>query len=84
MYKILKTDVVEIIVKIDTGMQIPRDTTNTDYQQYKKWLKETDTNEKDLPVEDITPAPNDRVQVMYDAGLGKLVYHSGGGWETIQ
>jgi len=48
LYKELKTalsDVVQFVRHLETGVVIPFDPANTDYQTYLKWLKEGNTPE---------------------------------------
>ena len=46
MYKLIKnkaTGEVQTVNKVDTGIFIPFDPANTDYQAYLKWLAEGNT-----------------------------------------
>ncbi len=47
MYKLLKDSITNeysnLILKVDSNSFIPKDTANTDYQEYLKWLEEGNT-----------------------------------------
>ena len=48
MYKLVKnkaTGEIQAVNKVDTGIFIPFDPANTDYQAYLKWLAEGNTPE---------------------------------------
>jgi len=48
MYKLIKNKItgeIQTINKIDTGIYIPFDRANIDYQEYLKWLAEGNTPE---------------------------------------
>jgi len=82
MYKIIKNGDEEYIQNED-GAHIPRSDDNRHYRAYKEYLKKNKIKEKHLEIEDITPEKNNRVQVMYDVSLGKLVYHNGKDWQIV-
>ena len=52
MYKNIKDD-NNVIQRISDGAFIPKDTDNTDYQAYLKWVSEGNTPE---PADEVSPA----------------------------
>jgi hypothetical protein len=82
MYKIIKNGNQKTI-RNDKGTWIPISNQNRYYIEYLKYLEDNNLTEEDLEIEDITPQKNNRVQVMYDVSLGKLVYHNGATWEIV-
>jgi hypothetical protein len=49
MYKIYKSILGEVLIRIEDNASIPSDEANTDYQEYLKWVEEGNIAEEYNP-----------------------------------